>query len=339
MLQSELRERPVARSLGRPSTGGETGDRVNDFSACCSFDLSDPLCVTYGAAMGGNDFWRQYQPGFRFTDAQPGTERFFRSVERHRYELEPHIVEIAEFGRWKEKDVLDVGCGIATDGVRFARAGARYTGIDPSKTAVELARRRFRLEGIEAPIVTGSATDLPFGDESFDLVWSHGVIHHIDRTEQAVAEFHRVLRPGGTAIVMVYHRHSLNYLVTLMGLRRALAAMLVIPGAASTIARVTGENRGVLEGHRALLRRHGLRYIMDKRLFLSNNTDGPGNPLSKVYTRREVEELFRGWTALRTEVRYLNARLYPGGQRLERTAAGGLLSRRVGWHLYVRATR
>jgi 2-polyprenyl-3-methyl-5-hydroxy-6-metoxy-1,4-benzoquinol methylase len=286
-----------------------------------------------------SDFWTGYQPGFRFTEEVPGTPRFYNAVERHRYGLEPHIREIADFSRWVGEDVLDVGCGIATDGVQFARAGARYTGIDQSPTAIELARRRFELEGLDGKIVHGLATDLPFADESFDLVWSHGVIHHIADTQSAVDEFLRVLRPGGMAIVMLYHRRSFNYAVTIMGVRRLLAATLLIPGATRLVARVTREDRRVLEEHRGLLNEHRMRYLTDRQIFLSNNTDGPGNPLSKVYTRQEASQLFGRFQVIETKVRYLNVRLYPGGIRLEESRLGETLARRVGWHLYVVARK
>jgi SAM-dependent methyltransferase len=285
------------------------------------------------------DFWTTYQPGFRFTDEEQGTRAFYDAVEQHRYELEPHILEIARFDSWASKDVLDVGCGIATDGARFARAGARYTGIDPSPAAVSLARKRFDLEGLAGKVIEGSATALPFEDASFDLVWSHGVIHHIPDTDQALTEFKRVLRPGGTAIVMLYHRNSFNYYVTIMGIRRLLAVTLMIPGGVSAVGRVTGESAEILVGHRKLLAERGFGYLTDRQFFLSNNTDGPGNPLSKVYSRRDVSRLFYGWSSVRTEVRYLNARIYPGGRRLERARVGNYWARRAGWHLYVIATK
>lgn len=284
-------------------------------------------------------FWHEYQPGFRFTDAPVGEPQFFADVEAHRYALEPHIPEIVQFERWAGQDVLEAGCGIATDGARFARAGARYTGLDGSDTAVALAQHRFQSQGIPGRIVAGPITALPFDDESFDLVFSHGVIHHIADTQKAIDEFHRVLRPGGTALVMVYHRSSLNYWVNIMGLRRALAATLVVPGAVQAIARVTGEPADVLQGHRDLLREHGLRYLTDTGLFLSNNTDGPGNPLSKVYTREGFKAMFGGFEDVTSAVRFLNLRVFPGGGRIAATAVARSLERRIGWHLYVRAVK
>ncbi len=285
------------------------------------------------------EFWTEYQPGFRFSDHPVGSDEFFAEVEEHRYRLEPHIPEVVRFDRWAGAEVLEAGCGIGTDGARFARAGARYTGIDESETALTLASRRFDVEGLTGEFARGSVTSLPFEDAAFDLVYSHGVIHHLPDSGRAVEEFARVLRPGGTALVMLYHRDSVNYRVNIMLIRRALATALAIPGAVRAVAAATGERRPVLEGHRELLREHGPRYLTDTQLFLSNNTDGPGNPLSKVYSRREMRGLFASFESLETQVRFLNLRLLPGGERLAQTNLARRLERRWGWHLYVSATK
>lgn len=290
-------------------------------------------------AEGDSEFWTRYQPGFRFAQSPPGSPDFFTEVENHRYTLEPHIPEIVNFEHCAGCDVLEVGCGIATDGVQFARSGARYTGVDPSPSALRLARRRFELEAVPGQFDCASATRLPFKDNSFDLVFSHGVIHHIPETELAVAEFHRVLRPGGTVLTMVYHRRSVNYYLNIMVLRRLFAAALLIPGASSVMARLTGEDPEVLAGHLKLLQSHGVQYLADREFFLSNNTDGPGNPLSKVYTRAEARHLFRGFSHVHTAVRYLNLRLFPGGSHLDQSRFGHWLERRMGWHLYVTAKK
>ena len=285
------------------------------------------------------DFWTEYQPGFRASDAPAGSAEFFAQVEAHRYALEPDILEVVQFDRWVGRDVLEAGCGLATDGMRFVRAGARYTGMDFSPTALEHARRRLELEDGAAEFVHGSITDLPFPDASFDLVYSNGVIHHLSETHRAIKEFHRVLRPGGTAIVMVYHRRSFNFYVSIMTVRRLLASLLLVPGAARFIARVTGEQPDVLHGHRQLLREHGPRYLADPELFLSHNTDGPGNPLSKAYTAEGMRRAFSGFAAVNTQVRFLNLRAYPMGERLERLPWIRSVGRRYGWHLWIRATK
>jgi ubiquinone/menaquinone biosynthesis C-methylase UbiE len=268
-----------------------------------------------------------------------GSREFFAEIETHRYALEPDIAELVQFERWADKDVLEAGCGMATDGVRFVRAGARYVGVDFSRTALGLAARRLERETGTAELVQASITDLPFTDASFDLVYSNGVIHHLPETAAAVAEFLRVLRPGGTAIVMVYHRRSFNFLVSIMTVRRLCASLLLVPGAAHGIARLTGEPPAVLAEHRELLRAHGLRYLADPALFLSHNTDGPGNPLSKVYSATTMRRAFARFADIETHVRFLNLRAYPAGERLERLAVVRALGRRYGWHLWIRATK
>jgi SAM-dependent methyltransferase len=283
-------------------------------------------------------FWAEAQPGFRFTDEPVGTPAFYQAVESHRYSLEPHIPEIVQFDRYRGRDVLEVGCGIGTDAARFARAGASYTGVDATAIAIELAQERFRQDDFEGSFQVAEAADLPFPDNSFDLVYSHGVIHHIHKTEEAIAEMARVVRPGGMVLVMFYHRGSLNYRFTILAVRRILAGLLLLPGATGLISRLLGERSDVLDGQRQLLRQHGLRYLSDKQLFLNNNTDGPGNPLSKVYSRQEAKHLFeRHFSRVWTEVRYLNLRLYPMGDRISASGFGRRLEQRIGWHLYVHA--
>lgn len=286
------------------------------------------------------DFWADYQPGFRFTDQPVGTPAFFQVVEEHRYRLEPAIEEIVKFPSWTDRDVLEAGCGIATDGINFARNGARYTGVDFSPTAIGLAQRRFEQEGRDgARLIQAEITSLPADDATQDLVYSNGVIHHLPDTQAAVNEMHRVLRPGGKALIMVYHRSSFNYHVNIMLIRRVLTLALAVPGATRLIASLTGEDPAVLDGHRELLRQHGIGYLTDRQLFLDNNTDGPGNPLSKVYTRGQARELFGEFSDVALRVRFLNLRLYPGGERLATTRLARQLERRVGWHLWIEAIK
>ncbi len=286
--------------------------------------------------MEHQEFWSTYQPGFRFATAPVGTAEFFQQVSCYRDSIESHIPGVVRFARWAARDVLEAGCGIGTDGSRFAAAGARYTGMDFSPTALSLARRRFELEGLAGRFVGGSVTALPFADASFDLVFSHGVIHHTAGTQDALGEFYRVLRPGGTALVMVYHRTSFNYHVSIMMLRRALVSLLMVPGGTKLVSALTREPEDVLQGHVDLLDEHGLGYIRDRAMFLSRNTDGPGNALAKVYTGEGFAGMLSaaGFGPVTMEVRYLNLRLYPGGLRFSGTGAGRRLERRFGWHLY-----
>src|SRR2546425_2925946 len=171
-------------------------------------------------------FWQAHPCGTKFSDAEIGTREFFASLEAHRYAKEWHIPEAADFAGARGLRVLEIGCGLGTDGVQFAKAGADYTGVDLTEAAMDLARKRFELSGLRGELRVSDAENLDFADESFDLVYSHGVLHHTPDIARAVSEIHRVLKYGGRSIVMLYHRDSYNYRVGIRILRRAGARLL-----------------------------------------------------------------------------------------------------------------
>src|SRR6476660_4169190 len=155
-------------------------------------------------------FWQQNPCGTKFADASPGSRRFYELVEEHRYKKEWHIPEAAGFVHSKNLSVLEVGCGLGTDGAQFAKADAIYTGIDLTDAAVDLARRRFELFQLPGTFRVADAERLDCPDNIFDIVYSHGVLHLTPDPAAAIREVHRVLRPGGKAVVMLYHRDSYN---------------------------------------------------------------------------------------------------------------------------------
>ena len=204
-----------------------------------------PVEVTKGTV---RDYWDAHPCGEGLTEAERGSRRYFDDVEAAKDRLEPYVHDFVEFGRWRDKDVLEVGCGLGTDTVRFARAGAHVSAVDLTEAAVELTRRRLADEGREASVVQADAEDLPFADDSFDLVYSWGVLHHTPATARAVAEVARVLRPGGEARIMLYNRRSLFALGVWL-LRGALR------GRSLTAALATVESPGTKGYTRAELRR------------------------------------------------------------------------------------
>ena len=133
----------------------------------------------------------------------------FRKQAGKRYALEPYIVPFADFNNVRGKKVLEVGVGLGADHQRFAESGAALTGIDLTPRAVNLTRQRFEKLGLESKLEVGDAENLIFEDNSFDVVYSWGVIHHSPDTKKAANEIYRVLRPGGACKVMIYHRYSL----------------------------------------------------------------------------------------------------------------------------------
>jgi SAM-dependent methyltransferase len=141
--------------------------------------------------------------------AEPLSAEWFSRVEQHRYRAEPHIFGVAQFTRWAGKQLLEVGVGAGCDHLQFARAGALCHGVDLTDAAIELTRRHLAVHHLGSHLRRLDAERLPFPDGAFDIVYSWGVIHHTERPERIIEEIHRVLRPGGTFIGMMYSRHSL----------------------------------------------------------------------------------------------------------------------------------
>jgi ubiquinone/menaquinone biosynthesis C-methylase UbiE len=283
-------------------------------------------------------FWQANPCGVKFADAEPGTRRFYELVEAHRYTKEWHIPEAANFAAARGLKVLEIGCGLGTDGAQFAEAGADYTGVDLTEAAVDLARKRFELFDLPGSFQTADAENLPFPDNSFDVVYSHGVLHHTPDTQKAIQEVHRVLRPGGQAIVMVYHRGSYNYRVNISVLRRAGAHLLKSETGIRLVHRLTSEPLESLREHAKLLRTEKDSYLQPDE-FLNQNTDGAGNPLARVYSRSEARELFRDFSDVKLKVDFLNKRWLPVlGSLLPRSLESRLASR-WGWHLWIHATK
>jgi len=282
-------------------------------------------------------FWQKHPCGTKFTQAQPGSRQFYESVEAHRYEKEWHIPAAAGFANSKDRDVLEIGCGLGTDGAQFAQAGANYTGIDLTEAAVDLARRRFELFNLPGKFRVADAEQLDFPDNSFDIVYSHGVLHHTPDTAGAVREIQRVLRPGGRAIVMLYHRDSYNYLVNISLLRRAGIHLLRWNAGLKLVRLFTGENEESLREHARQLRSNS--GYLSATEFLNHNTDGAGNPLARVYSKREARELFNDFTDVKLQPYFFNKRWLPIlGPLLPRPLEAKLASR-WGWHLWIYATK
>jgi SAM-dependent methyltransferase len=280
-------------------------------------------------------FWQEHPCGTKFSDAEIGTREFFERVEAHRYGKEWHIPGAADFTGAGGLKVLEIGCGLGTDGAQFAKAGADYTGIDLTEASIELARKRFELSGLKGEFRVADAERLGFADETFDVVYSHGVLHHTPDTAGAVREVHRVLKPGGRAVVMLYHRGSYNYRIGIRVLRRAGAGLLKSEGGIKLVHSLTGEPIESLREHAQLTRANGNSAEDD---CLSQSTDGAGNPLARVYSRREAQELFEDFRQVELRAYFLNKRFIPLIGSLMPRSIESALAARWGWHLWIYAT-
>lgn len=164
------------------------------------------------------NYWNHRIHDLEMTSQPVGTKAFFDDLDDYRFDKLNYLPRLVDFSGFRGKRLLEVGCGIGTDLTRFALGGARVTGVDLARTAIDLANQNLALHGVEAEeLRVGNAEALTDPDSSFDVVYGHGVIQYTADPARLIRECHRVLKPGGTAIFMVYNRISwLNALSKVM---------------------------------------------------------------------------------------------------------------------------
>jgi SAM-dependent methyltransferase len=174
-------------------------------------------------------YWDTHIHDLDVTTHAPGSAGFFADLEQYHFEKLHHLPRLVPFDQFRGRRVLEVGCGAGTDLVRFARHGAKVTGIDLAPSSIALAARNFALEQQPVNLAVADGEALPFGERAFDLVYAHGVVQYTTDDRALVRECRRVLRPGGLAVFQVYNRISwLNALsqVTKVDLEHVDAPML-----------------------------------------------------------------------------------------------------------------
>jgi len=258
------------------------------------------------------EFWEQHPVGHAHVGPQPSWYDYFREFDnlREHPDIEPYAFSnfIHGYEESSGTRVLDYGCGNGYVLSRYARCGAEVVGVDITARAIELCEKRFDLMGLTGTFVQNDGRSIPFESESFDIVCSIGVLHHIPDPAPVVAELCRVLKPGGKIVVMMYHRDSFRYRVTFRW------------------------------------RRHFQPFSFRARPLDEevNRNDGEGNPFGRVYSREELRELLRDFeqhafwvnklgldelALFSRRLRTVFVRLLP--QRVHRALAA-----RFGWNLY-----
>lgn len=152
-------------------------------------------------------FWDSGPCNIRHSPKPIGTKDYFDEVECKKYKAEPHILGFADFDKWKDKDVLEIGCGIGTAVISFLRAGARVTAVDLSDVSVDLCRQRLKVYNFEADVSTANAEILDQTldpEKKYDLVYSFGVIHHTPNPKNVIEQARKFVKPGGELRIMLY---------------------------------------------------------------------------------------------------------------------------------------
>lgn len=281
------------------------------------------------------DFWNNQPCDSDLSDRDRQSREYFLDIERKRYELQPHIPDVLSWIDWRGQQVLEIGTGVGTDARAIIGKGAVYTGINVDRGSMDATSRALRAFSLSGTVLQRDATSLDFPDNTFDVVYAFGVLHHVPEAGKAVAEIYRILRPGGKLLVMLYNRTSINYVVEIMFLRKLGRRILSVPGAISLLQWM-GFPRQKLERHQQLHRE--CRRMTDEA-WLSRNTDGPDNPYSRVYSAAEAAELLAAFRIGKNEVVFFDYRHWGAlGLMLPRSVITAL-GRRWGWHRIVYAEK
>jgi 2-polyprenyl-3-methyl-5-hydroxy-6-metoxy-1,4-benzoquinol methylase len=158
------------------------------------------------------EYWNSRPCNIRHSPKPVGTREYFDEVEARKYFVEAHIPLFAEFEKWKGKKVLEIGCGIGTDTISFARAGAQVTAVDLTEESLKVAQQRAKVFGLEDRVRFIQANAEKLSDyvpaEKYDLIYSFGVIHHTPHPGAVLDELRKYAGPDTTVKIMVYNRWS-----------------------------------------------------------------------------------------------------------------------------------
>lgn len=280
-------------------------------------------------------FWQENPCGENLTGKLEDWSQHFVEYDKFRYGTEGHILLQLDQIDFKEKKILEIGVGQAADSLQIAKRGALWNGLDLTDAAVNRAKIRFALnDQLFGEVKKGSAVQIPWEDNSFDIVYSHGVLHHIPEIERVSSEISRILKPGGRLVVMMYHQNSLNYYVSIAFIRRiGLVVFWVLDKCG--FAKLFSSD--VIVGHLSNIKKYGLLNYLKIRNFIHHNTDGPSNPFSRVYTIARVSKDFPQFMLEKSSVHFINTRHFPGISFLPK-ALYKFLESRYGWHLWATLT-
>ncbi len=260
------------------------------------------------------DVWGATPAGHAYGEGlAPGSKEYFETIHKMRTEYEqPWLAALVPFESMTGKRVLEIGCGAGYDAFSFIKAGADYTGIDVAAENIRRTKKHLAHFAMDPDVRHANAEALDFSDATFDAVYSNGVLHHVDDTETAIAEIHRVLKPGGRFWMIVYHRNSIFYRITI----------------------------GVFTW---FLRGNFLRRRLADQLAMIETTESGTLPIVRVYSETEAKRLVEaaGFRVVGSAVRKLTAEDLPAATLLGpiyRLFPVGLLNalgRRWGWYVIV----
>jgi len=260
------------------------------------------------------DYWNSRPCNIRHSTKPVGTREYFDEVEARKHFVEPHIPTFAEFERWNGKKVLEIGCGLGTAMINFARSGAQVTAVDLSDESLKLAKQRAEVYDLSDRIsfYHGNAEELNqwLPPETYDLIYSFGVIHHTPHPERVIEQIRSYVKPGSTVKIMVYYRYSWKVLWILLTYGKG-------------------------------------QFWRINELVARYSEAQEGCPITYVYSKQEAKELMSGFEILSMEVDHIFPYYIPDYKQYKYTKVWYFrwmphflfrwLEKTLGWHLCVTA--
>lgn len=229
------------------------------------------------------EYWEDSLCGAHFVKDEKLTKAFFENYTTYRYQKEHHLLDIVDWESAKGKDVLEIGLGIGADSVRWGRNAGTYTGIDLTHEAVRTTKIHFETMELEGAIMQGNAEHLPFEDNSFDIVYSHGVLHHTENIDNTFEQISRVLKANGKFIIMLYTKDSFNYWIRIQLYFRSRFFLELIKQQFGL------KNNKTWSEHIANFKTMGWKYISWNE-FPHHCTDGPNCTTAYIYYKKEIAD-------------------------------------------------
>jgi ubiquinone/menaquinone biosynthesis C-methylase UbiE len=283
------------------------------------------------------NFWEKNPCGSDFIE-KSDWQNFFSNYDIFKFNSEPHILENLNKIDWYNKKVLEIGLGQGAEAQKIIEKGAIYSGIDLTEESISRLKKRFEIYNLKyESLEVMNAEKINYDDDSFDIVFSHGVMHHSPDIKNIIDEIYRVLKKGGNAIIMLYHRNSLNYQISIKFVRRSGIFLLYIPGISKIISKLTGEPLDRLNKHKENMKKEGICYLKMKN-FIHKSTDGPDNVFSSVFTKEDAKKMFGKFTNISFSTHFVNIRHLPFLYILPKKSKKTFESK-YGWHLWIYAKK
>jgi len=258
-------------------------------------------------------YWETRTPGIKHSSHKPGTKEFLNELEYKRYTKHySYLLDEAEFNNHTSENILEIGCGMGIDLLQFAKGGANVTGIDLTEKAIQNASAHFSIRGMHGTFHTMNTENLDFPSNTFDLVYSFGVLHHTDDTQKAIDEVYRVLKPGGKAIIMLYHK----------GLRYYLKIHFYY---------------GILRGEYL---KYGVKDLVNHR-----TEEFFHSPVTRVYTKKTAKSLFNKFSSIESIKSFkIDDNIWVFGRFFQLSDyipnyLRRLIEQRIGWNVVIKANK